>query len=86
MNFLADFDASNNNLTGEIPKSGQLMTFAASRYDNNSGLCGIPLPPCNNLVDSGGDESQDVTDGQVPLVSPTGLGVGLVFGFLIGFF
>jgi Leucine-rich repeat (LRR) protein len=86
MNFLADFDASNNNLTGEIPKSGQLMTFAASRYSNNSGLCGIPLPPCNNLVDSGGDESQDVTDGQVPLVSPTGLGVGLVFGFLIGFF
>ncbi|KAL5201096.1 hypothetical protein ABZP36_035450 [Zizania latifolia] len=48
LNFLADFDVSNNNLTGPIPSSGQLTTFPPSRYDNNSGLCGIPLPPCGH--------------------------------------
>jgi Leucine-rich repeat (LRR) protein len=46
LNFLADFDVSNNNLSGPIPTSGQLMTFPASRYANNSGLCGVPLQPC----------------------------------------
>ncbi|XP_072970656.1 brassinosteroid LRR receptor kinase BRL1-like [Typha angustifolia] len=46
LNFLADFDVSNNNLTGPIPTTGQLTTFSASRYENNSGLCGVPLPPC----------------------------------------
>ena len=84
LSFLADFDVSNNNLT-PIPTSGQLMTFPASRYDNNSGLCGIPLPPCSQ-VDSRGGEPQDPAPdgGQVPTVSPTGLGIGLVSGFIIG--
>ncbi|CAM0950898.1 unnamed protein product [Alopecurus aequalis] len=48
LTFLADFDVSNNNLSGPIPSSGQLTTFPASRYDNNSALCGIPLPPCGH--------------------------------------
>lgn len=46
LSFMADLDVSNNNLTGSIPLSGQLSTFPASRYENNSGLCGVPLPPC----------------------------------------
>ncbi|KAK3123242.1 hypothetical protein QOZ80_8AG0627030 [Eleusine coracana subsp. coracana] len=54
LHFLADFDVSNNNLTGEIPTSGQLITFPASRYENNSGLCGIPLIPCVHNSSSGG--------------------------------
>ncbi|KAJ3693226.1 hypothetical protein LUZ60_008706 [Juncus effusus] len=48
LNFLADFDVSNNELTGPIPTSGQLTTFPSSRYMNNSGLCGVPLPPCGH--------------------------------------
>eukprot|EP00262_Sarcandra_glabra_P017846 TRINITY_DN6239_c0_g2_i1.p1 TRINITY_DN6239_c0_g2~~TRINITY_DN6239_c0_g2_i1.p1 ORF type:complete len:522 (-),score=79.01 TRINITY_DN6239_c0_g2_i1:191-1756(-) len=48
LSFLSDFDVSNNNLTGQIPSSGQLTTFPASRYENNSGLCGVPLPPCGS--------------------------------------
>ncbi|KAF7826903.1 receptor-like protein kinase BRI1-like 3 [Senna tora] len=48
LSFLSDFDVSNNNLTGSIPSGGQLTTFAASRYENNSGLCGVPLPPCGS--------------------------------------
>ncbi|RVW38997.1 Serine/threonine-protein kinase BRI1-like 1 [Vitis vinifera] len=42
-------DLSHNNLQGYIPGAlGQLTTFPASRYDNNSGLCGVPLPPCGS--------------------------------------
>ncbi|XP_057485973.1 receptor-like protein kinase BRI1-like 3 [Actinidia eriantha] len=48
LSFLSDLDVSNNNLTGLIPSGGQLMTFPASRYENNSGLCGVPLPPCGS--------------------------------------
>ncbi|KAB1995681.1 hypothetical protein ES319_D13G177100v1, partial [Gossypium barbadense] len=55
LGFMSDFHASriiganlisysNNNLTGPIPSSGQLTTFPASRYENNLGLRGIPLP------------------------------------------
>jgi Leucine-rich repeat (LRR) protein len=60
---LADFDVSNNNLSGPIPTSGQLTTFPASRYDNNSALCGIPLPPCghNPGREDGGRGSPDRT-------------------------
>ncbi|EXB50695.1 Serine/threonine-protein kinase BRI1-like 1 [Morus notabilis] len=47
LSFLSDLDVSNNNLTGSIPSGGQLTTFPASRYDNNSGLCGLPLLPCS---------------------------------------
>ncbi|XP_044473876.1 receptor-like protein kinase BRI1-like 3 [Mangifera indica] len=48
LSFLSDLDVSNNNLSGPIPSGGQLTTFPASRYENNSGLCGLPLPPCGS--------------------------------------
>ncbi|XP_057978894.1 receptor-like protein kinase BRI1-like 3 [Malania oleifera] len=48
LSFLSDLDVSNNNLSGVIPSGGQLTTFPASRYENNSGLCGVPLPPCGS--------------------------------------
>ncbi|KAK3013350.1 hypothetical protein RJ639_008343 [Escallonia herrerae] len=48
LSFLSDLDVSNNNLTGPIPSGGQLTTFPASRYENNSNLCGVPLPPCGS--------------------------------------
>ncbi|CAL5002727.1 unnamed protein product [Urochloa decumbens] len=86
LHFLASFDVSNNNLTGEIPTSGQLMTFQASDYENNSGLCCIPLPPCSRIDNGGGGpKPQDVLDGHVPVVSPSGLGVGLAVGVPVGF-
>ncbi|KAF8766050.1 hypothetical protein HU200_007896 [Digitaria exilis] len=86
LHFLAALDVSNNNLNGEIPTSGQLITFPASDFENNSGLCGIPLPPCSQINNRGnGHEPQHVPDGHVPLVSPSGLGVGLAFGVPAGF-
>lgn len=62
LSFLADLDVSNNNLSGPIPLTGQLSTFPQSRYANNSGLCGIPLPPCGH----------DPGQGSVPSASSNG--------------
>ncbi|KAD3067164.1 hypothetical protein R6Q59_018741 [Mikania micrantha] len=48
LSFLNDFDVSNNKLTGPIPSGGQLTTFPTSKYENNTGLCGLPLDPCGS--------------------------------------
>ncbi|KAF8377205.1 hypothetical protein HHK36_030578 [Tetracentron sinense] len=49
LTLLSEIDLSNNNLSGTIPETGQLATFPAYRYENNSGLCGYPLPTCGGL-------------------------------------
>ncbi|XP_030447075.1 receptor-like protein kinase BRI1-like 3 [Syzygium oleosum] len=59
LSFLNDLDVSNNNLTGPIPSGGQMITFPASRYENNSGLCGVPLPPCGSHTGSTVPSSSD---------------------------
>ncbi|KAM0826430.1 hypothetical protein ACQ4PT_068882 [Festuca glaucescens] len=46
---LEKIDLSNNKLNGSVPVLGPLVTFPESQYVNNSGLCGIPLPPCQPI-------------------------------------
>ncbi|XWS10135.1 hypothetical protein CRYUN_Cryun39dG0049000 [Craigia yunnanensis] len=61
LSFLSDMDLSNNNLSGPIPIIGQIATFPASAFENNSGLCDYPLPPCVSLSNpnpSGFEQSQ----------------------------
>ncbi|XP_057961859.1 serine/threonine-protein kinase BRI1-like 2 [Malania oleifera] len=48
LSFLVQIDLSNNELTGQIPARGQLSTLPASQFANNPGLCGVPLPKCQN--------------------------------------
>ncbi|XP_072971288.1 serine/threonine-protein kinase BRI1-like 2 [Typha angustifolia] len=48
LSFLVQIDLSDNDLTGPIPSRGQLSTLPASQYANNPGLCGVPLPPCQD--------------------------------------
>ncbi|KAJ3684876.1 hypothetical protein LUZ61_014040 [Rhynchospora tenuis] len=55
---LSDLDLSNNRLSGPIPELGSLATFSAYAFENNSGLCGLPLPPCNGGSISKGDVLQ----------------------------
>ncbi|GMH23989.1 hypothetical protein Nepgr_025832 [Nepenthes gracilis] len=50
LTLLTEIDLSNNLLSGMIPDSGQFETFPASRFYNNSGLCGYPLPTCGTNV------------------------------------
>ncbi|PKA50939.1 Systemin receptor SR160 [Apostasia shenzhenica] len=56
LSMLSEIDLSNNKLNGTIPELGQLATFPRYRYENNSCLCGFPLPPCHTdpRFDSGG--------------------------------
>jgi Leucine-rich repeat (LRR) protein len=74
LSFLSDLDVSNNNLTGPIPSGGQLTTFPQSRYENNSGLCGVPLPPCS----SGGHPQSFTTGGKKQSVE-VGVVIGITF-------
>ncbi|WCJ32533.1 Receptor-like protein kinase BRI1-like 3 [Euphorbia peplus] len=74
LSFLSDLDVSNNNLSGPIPSGGQLTTFPSSRYENNSGLCGVPLPPCG----SGGRSSHSSTKGKKQSLA-AGMVIGLSF-------
>ncbi|KAJ3686545.1 hypothetical protein LUZ61_015709 [Rhynchospora tenuis] len=55
---LQDLDLSNNRLTGPIPQWGSLATRQASAFENNSGLCGLPLPPCTSGSTSKGNMFQ----------------------------
>ncbi|KAF5480718.1 hypothetical protein F2P56_001442 [Juglans regia] len=52
LSLLTEIDLSNNHLTGAIPGMGQLETFPAVRFQNNSGLCGYPLAKCGENPDS----------------------------------
>lgn len=81
LSFLNDLDISNNNLTGLIPSEGQMITFPASRFENNSGLCGVPLPPC------GSDTGSIVTSSSKGRVRKQSVKVGVIIGttfFIIG--
>ncbi|KAG6508475.1 brassinosteroid LRR receptor kinase BRI1-like [Zingiber officinale] len=56
---LSEINLSNNKLNGTIPELGPLPTFSPNRYANNSGLCGLPLPPCqSNAGVHSGDQKQ----------------------------
>ncbi|KAJ6814724.1 brassinosteroid LRR receptor kinase BRI1-like [Iris pallida] len=56
LSMLSEVDLSNNRLNGAIPELGSLATFPRYRYENNSGLCGFPLPACDDKhgADTGG--------------------------------
>ncbi|KAL1337475.1 hypothetical protein HN51_032158 [Arachis hypogaea] len=58
LSLLTEIDFSNNFLAGLIPESGQFDTFPATRFQNNSGLCGVPLPPCTADSGLGGAQNQ----------------------------
>ncbi|KAL1204890.1 Receptor-like protein kinase BRI1-like 3 [Cardamine amara subsp. amara] len=77
LSFLSDLDISNNNLTGPIPFGSQLTTFPVTRYANNSGLCGVPLPPCSSGVQPTGPHAHPKKQSIA-----TGMITGLVFSFM----
>ncbi|KAK4355110.1 hypothetical protein RND71_024081 [Anisodus tanguticus] len=78
LSFLSDLDVSNNNLSGTIPSGGQLTTFPSSRYENNSGLCGVPLPPCGS---GNGHHSSSIYHHG----NKKGTTIGMVVGIMVSF-
>lgn len=53
---LSEINLSNNLLNGSIPTLGSLATFPPTQYENNSGLCGFPLPKCDSSARQGSSD------------------------------
>ncbi|KAH1039967.1 hypothetical protein J1N35_041710 [Gossypium stocksii] len=49
LNFLSFLNLSNNELIGRIPLGTQIQSFPEASFENNAGLCGLPLKaPCES--------------------------------------
>ncbi|XP_042456065.1 brassinosteroid LRR receptor kinase BRI1-like [Zingiber officinale] len=79
---LAEIDLSNNRLNGSIPELGQLATFPRYGYENNSGLCGFPLPPCKDIAGATLDTRHKKSHRQASLAGSLAMG-SLFFVFCI---
>ncbi|KAJ3695041.1 hypothetical protein LUZ60_000418 [Juncus effusus] len=84
---LSEINLSNNRLNGSIPELGSLATFPKYVYENNSGLCGFPLPACDNGSGSKSDSSHQKSHRQASLAGSVALGLLFllfcVFGLVI---
>ncbi|XP_041006955.1 brassinosteroid LRR receptor kinase-like [Juglans microcarpa x Juglans regia] len=88
LSLLTEMDVSNNYLTGMIPEMGQLDTFPAYKFQNNSGLCGYPLPKCGGDLASGpNSEHQKSHRRQASLAGSVAMGLLFslfcIFGLII---
>ncbi|XP_059430061.1 receptor-like protein 3 [Corylus avellana] len=82
LHFLSQLSVANNNLHGSIPSGTQLQSFSASSYEGNLGLCGPPLPKCDNIVSNNGDKN--IHDEEDELRIPW-FPIIVVLGFITGF-
>ncbi|GKV22034.1 hypothetical protein SLEP1_g31938 [Rubroshorea leprosula] len=83
LNFLTVLNLSHNQLEGRIPKGNQLQTFSKDSFNDNKGLCGVPLKEnCKSNVSSTseGNNSNNGTHIDWNLIS---VEVGFVFGLAI---
>ncbi|KAB1210427.1 Brassinosteroid LRR receptor kinase [Morella rubra] len=78
LSLLTEIDLSNNYLTGMIPEKGQLATFPAYEFQNNSGLCGYPLPKCGGEAGSS-TNSQHQKSHRRPASLAGSVAMGLLF-------
>ncbi|KAG8381251.1 hypothetical protein BUALT_Bualt06G0103100 [Buddleja alternifolia] len=93
LNYLGVLDLSYNNLSGRIPQSNHALTFDASSYIENYGLCGKPLNKSCPGDESHGDPSSTV-DGDDALkegesedeeLITEGFYIAMALGFIVGF-
>ncbi|KAJ1689444.1 hypothetical protein LUZ63_013599 [Rhynchospora breviuscula] len=91
MSLLSEINLSNNQLNGSIPQLGSLATFPKYVYENNSDLCGFPLPPCDVTSMSPVDRSEQSSINDESSQS-WWIALGVLFstffviGFVIGLF
>ncbi|KAI3461985.1 hypothetical protein Pfo_018648 [Paulownia fortunei] len=84
---LGDIDLSNNNLSGMIPESAPFDTFPDYRFENNSGLCGYPLPLCGSGLDAGSGQHRKSNGRRASLAGSVAMGLLFslfcIFGLII---
>lgn len=88
LSLLTEIDLSNNLLSGQIPESGQLDTLPAAGFQNNSGLCGVPLSLCgSDSVNSGSGQHLKSHRRQASLAGSVAMGLLFslfcIFGLII---
>ncbi|XP_065036737.1 receptor-like protein EIX1 [Musa acuminata AAA Group] len=82
LTYLGHLNLSYNNLSGEIPLGNQLLTFNASSYIGNPGLCGLPLnQSCNVSETTRGQSNPDDRDENEMIWFYTSMAPGFVVGF-----
>ncbi|CAI9774042.1 unnamed protein product [Fraxinus pennsylvanica] len=88
---LGVLDVSYNNLSGKIPKSIHLLTFNASAFEGNPGLCGLPLTkacPGDEIaqVPTIGDNADGMknSEDEDKLIND-GFYISMAVGFIFGF-
>ncbi|GLU15124.1 hypothetical protein SLE2022_316440 [Rubroshorea leprosula] len=78
---LNDIDLSNNSLSGPIPQTKEFWSLPASRFENNSGLCGHQLQACVASEDpSEEEELEGELEGWFWFVVAMGFISGVVYG------
>ncbi|KAJ7956932.1 Receptor kinase [Quillaja saponaria] len=76
LSLLTEIDLSNNYLSGVIPESAQFETFPAFKFQNNSGLCGYPLPKCGaDLASSSNAQHQKSHRREASLAGSVAMGL-----------
>ncbi|PIN13140.1 Serine/threonine protein kinase [Handroanthus impetiginosus] len=75
LTLLGEVDLSNNNLSGMIPESAPFDTFPDYRFQNNSGLCGYPLPPCGSGLGPGTRQHPKSNRREASLVGSIAMGL-----------
>ncbi|XVF58681.1 hypothetical protein PTKIN_Ptkin07bG0085200 [Pterospermum kingtungense] len=88
LTLLSDINLSNNLLSGMIPEMGQLETFPPNVFQNNSGLCGVPLPPCGrDPLAASNSEHRESHRRQASLAGSVAMGLLFslfcIFGFIV---
>ncbi|KAK6238117.1 hypothetical protein QUC31_003586, partial [Theobroma cacao] len=84
---LSEINLSNNLLNGMIPEMGQLETFPANDFLNNSGLCGVPLSACGSPASGSNSEHPKSHRRQASLAGSVAMGLLFslfcIFGLII---
>ncbi|KAF8044178.1 hypothetical protein BT93_A2225 [Corymbia citriodora subsp. variegata] len=83
LTFLSAFDVSYNKLSGEVPSEGQFLTFPASSFEGNIGLCGsrLSLPSCQSQPPSDEHRKEEASTKETAF-SRMALGIGAAIGFI----
>ncbi|MCI06230.1 brassinosteroid LRR receptor kinase-like, partial [Trifolium medium] len=75
LSLLTELYLSNNFLSGSIPMAGQFDTFQIGSFQNNSALCGGPLPACGTNSAAGANSQHKSHRRQASLAGSVAMGL-----------